>query len=65
MEFNHTECARAWAKVLAYKRCGDEKQAAEWWAKLSAMLGYDMERAEPAACSHRPPEFCALCLPGK
>lgn len=34
------EAARCWAKVLAYKRCGQEAKAREWWLKLAEMLGY-------------------------
>lgn len=35
-----TEAARAWAKVLAYKRCGNEEKALAWWVRLCDLLGY-------------------------
>ncbi len=40
MEFDQVECARAWAKVLAYRRCGKEAEARMWWERLCALLGY-------------------------
>lgn len=41
---DHTEAARAWAKVLAYKRCGDEVKARQWWERLCELLGYEVPR---------------------
>jgi len=37
---DRTELNRALAKVIAYKNCGKEKEVADWFARLTQMLGY-------------------------
>lgn len=32
------DCARAWAKVQAYLRCGKREEARRWWSELERLV---------------------------
>lgn len=39
MTIDRTEVARALAKAIAFKQCGNDQEANEWAAHLIALLG--------------------------
>lgn len=41
VQINRTEASRALAKVIAYRQCGKEAEAREWFARLARSLGYE------------------------